>query len=174
MCVHTLANEIILALSFSHIVQSAPASESNWVDRGKLLDHSCRHCPWLPVNQHAAVTLSQWWILIGLLIALHLLSKSETRERKLSLVQVVYQHYCHQFCLKNHILACHNRMSSEPCDYIFTSVVQEKYDIFLSYDCSGNSENNNNSVFAHSPANVMYRGLLYQMCCWSQSAPGHW
>lgn len=75
---------------FSHMMQSAP----RWSVIGliKLVDHLRRCCPWLPANQHAVVTFSQWWISISLLIALHLLSKSETIESKLSLGQAICQH----------------------------------------------------------------------------------
>lgn len=77
---------MILACRFL-IESNLPLHESNWVDQGKLLDHSCRHCPWLPANQHAVITLSQRWIIISPLIALRLLAKSEAIESKLSLVQ---------------------------------------------------------------------------------------
>lgn len=71
------AVEITLACRFSNTVQSAPA----WV-RLSLPDHLCRYCPWLPGNQHAAGAVSQWWISITVLIALHLLSKSAAIETK--------------------------------------------------------------------------------------------
>lgn len=131
LCLHIVYEWENITMSFSHIVQSAPACECNWADEGKILDHLCRYCPWLPTNQHAVVTLSQWWLSISHLIALHSLVKSQTIESKVSLVRAIYQHHWLQFSLKNQILVCHNSLSQWPCDYIFTSVGQDRYGSFL-------------------------------------------